>query len=222
MRKPKNKMLPTEINFEYQCKYDYHIYHACEDGSDCCKDDFCRCGVIEDAVVTKAPTSLQFIKELSDYMCEDTENVLYFLDRIYYLRQLYNNDSYDVTIEGGYYGEEIEGVYIKYTQINEDIEFLEKNKNNLKKLQEYLLNIEYGYVHDRLKNKKYSIQTLNIENICLPAMDHIKVNKQYDIDTSNILGLVVREDRFNLLDGYHRVIYCKNNNITSGKFIVAE
>lgn len=38
----------------YTFEYKNKIYRPCENGSDCCKNDYCRCGQITDVKIEKS------------------------------------------------------------------------------------------------------------------------------------------------------------------------
>ena len=67
---------------------------------------------------------------------------------------MYEADNYEVETRGGYYGEEIDKVSMNYNyDLEEDIKKLYNCKNNSERIQ-LILNIEYGYVLDDVKNLK--------------------------------------------------------------------
>ena len=96
-------------NLQYEVDYDYQrsecTCNAYEDG------DYCRCTTIERAWVESINVKL-VIKKLYDKYCKDHSDINeYCFDRICSAFKIYDKDYYEVESCGGYYGEEIEGVY---------------------------------------------------------------------------------------------------------------
>jgi hypothetical protein len=211
----------TDLNFRYYSEIDYDTYHACNNGSSCCDGDYCRCGQITNARVTKAPSVSDFILKICDHI--DSGPVShYFFNRIYSIRKMYEPDSYTVSVGGGYYGQEIDGVKLDHPSLNKDLEFFFSRQNDLQAIQEYLLIEEYGYIHDRLKGKRFSLEEFALSEIETKADHHYeKIDVTYEIDVYNVLGVVIKEDKLSLMDGYHRVKMAKRQGLETGLFVLA-
>ena len=148
----------------------------------------------------------------------------YYVDRLYSICSLYDCEKYEVNICSGYYGQEIDSITLNDSTFQKAIEFLHENINDFDALQEYLLKLEYKYIHERLKNKKFSIVQLNLSEIKTPSNNsYMKVDVDYDVNKELPIGLVVLENgNYNLMDGHHRFFYCKKLEINTGLFVVAQ
>ena len=69
------------LDFHYSCQYDYQEDRPCQHGSDCCDNDYCRCGVIENAHVTSAPTASSIFNQLK---IDPHIISQYYVDRLYF------------------------------------------------------------------------------------------------------------------------------------------
>ena len=86
-----------------------------------------------------------------------------------------------------------------------------------------MLNLEYGYVLDRLKDKKWNIKTININNI---VQNDYKKNDSEIVErykNSKIELTVLCEQKsdnqFKLIDGYHRFAAAKGLKLKEIKVI---
>jgi hypothetical protein len=147
--------------------------------------------------------------------------------------KIYDKDYYEVESCGGYYGEEIGGVYF------EDEEKIVNAYNELLKLEsdiekiKYILELEYGYLIDRVTDSTVAtIKIVNTEKIKLPQKEYfVRLNKDIIEDYKDrklpVAVCIEEKDRFHdvfdryiLIDGYHRFVANKNRNVN--KIIVLE
>ena len=96
-------------------------YYPCQEGSDCCKDDYCRCGEITSTRVVSPPDFKDVVAKVAKHFAlkansNDNELDLYACDRILTFLKAYETDFYYVRVGGGYYGQEVEGVYFNYSE----------------------------------------------------------------------------------------------------------
>jgi hypothetical protein len=199
-KKTLNEVLKQD--FKYDIEYDYDTNR---DNCEC--EDYCRCSTIENAKVTYV--DLIRITEEFNKVFEGDEFTKYIINRILTACKLYDEDSWWVSTCGGYYGEEIEGIYIENTNIEEWLNKLENAKTNEEKLF-VALECEYGYVLDELKGlKSFTIETVDRANIIVGQKDHyVRLNRnvinKYK-DYPYLVALCIdngKETR--LIDGYHR------------------
>jgi len=186
-------------NFQYDgVEYSYDTEYACQNGSDCCKDDYCRCGVIRDTHVTEINSS-----QILEYIFKnESEENKYCIERI--LSNL-TDDDFEVKTSGGYYGEEIDGVYLTNKDVAENI-----NKvmalSSLKEKVLFVLNLEYNFLLPELKKcDKWTIETVLLDQIDSHYMAR-KTKKKIENNYKLPLGVCLRKDgRFRLIDGHHRI-----------------
>jgi len=200
--------LKSRYNSSFDYKYD--IYKPCQNGSDCCENDYCRCGEITNAIV-----EIDF-EHLRNSITKDVKDqvLVYCTDRILSIAEIYKSDNWQVNIEKGYYGEEIEGVVLDSsikTEIFERIRFLENLTGSEKILS--VLDYEYGYLLPKLKDvKQAEIKEVDIESISFNKDYYKKISEEtvdFYKDYSLPVGVCLDNS---LIDGYHRVIAAKRNN----------
>jgi hypothetical protein len=215
----------------YGVDYDYERSACTCDAYD--RLDYCRCTTIERAWVESIDVK-DVINELyRKYKKEHSEINEYCFERICVAFKIYDKDNYEVESCYGYYGEEIGGVYF------EDEEKIVSAYNALLNLEsdiekiKYVLELEYGYLIDRVKIKTSAkIEEVNTEKIKLPQQEYfVKLSKEVIEDYKNRelpVAVCIKEkdrfhdayDRYILIDGYHRFV--ANKDRATNKIIVLE
>lgn len=225
-------------NFRYNTEYDYSDYRDCS-AHGCDDEGICRCGTIEDAHVVSVniPSMVNeihanyFDNTLATKRNSTINNILggvskeidiYTIDRILRINKVYDPSNWDVQVCGGYYGQEIDDVVLEdsiaqkiETQLEEAFSLID-----LTERIEYLLMLEYGSILPELKGCNYSIETIERDSIIFGSDKHYrKVNtkelKHYsDKAYTGIRGIaLVKNDKFRLIDGYHRSSTSENRII---------
>lgn len=200
----------------YSFDYDYDVYRACENGADCCRYDFCRCGVIQNARILKLPSNIletymdEFrppLKEKSPKKYTVTKKQpwsdleMYCLDRLFIINQMYDLNKYRVYATGGYYGEEIGGVNIEDSTFRADVNKMLNMPDNEK--IRFVLNREYGYLLPELEKADFVIEEINYADI-LPPDDYRRTVGDCEL-RSAIIGVYKRlGDKYRIIDGHHR------------------
>ena len=172
-------------NLQYEVEYDYErsqcTCNAYEDG------DYCRCTTIERAWVESVNVKL-VIKKFYEKYCQKPSAINeYCFDRICTAFKIYDKDHYEVESCGGYYGEEIEGVYFdNESGLLEAFADLLALETDLEKIK-YVLEIEYGYLLDRVKASTHAyISTVYTRAIDLPQQEYfVKLDKAVIEDYKN-------------------------------------
>ncbi len=228
----KTKRLNFEkTNLQFNVEYDYErsecTCNAYEDG------DYCRCTTIERAWIESIDVKDIINKLYTKYCKEHSEINEYCFDRICSALRIYDKDFYEVETCGGYYGEEVDGVYFEneekiFNAYNEILE-LETDIDKIK----YVLKLEYSYLLDRLMYMTSAkIENVITEKIKLPQKEYfVKLNKEVIEDYKDrklpIAVCIKNKDRFydafdtyTLVDGYHRFI--ANKDRATNKIIVLE
>ena len=221
-----------KIDLHYRCvDIDYHTEYDCENNG-CNDEGICRCGSICDAVVTRVEVT-QMVNLIYDELFdnstvlgkrEDKLNQLlygigedinrYTIDRILRKYKVWDSDNFDVEVCGGYYGQEIDGVFI-IKNISDKIETELETAFSIEDLTgrvEYLLTLEYGKLLPELENSQYEIVELDKTDINFGSIDHHSKVKKKDLEFysdknyKGIRGVVTFVNgKYRLIDGYHRV-----------------
>jgi len=218
-------------NLQYEVEYDYDRSACACDAYE--RGDYCRCTTIERAWVESINIKRVVDKLYTKYCKEHSEVNEYCFERICVALKIYDKDYYEVESCGGYYGEEIDGVYF------EDEEKIFNSYNELLKLGsdiekiKYVLELEYGYLLDRVNIKTSAkIEVVSTEKIKLPQQEYfMKLSKEVIEDYKNRklpVAVCIKEkdrfydafDRYILIDGYHRFI--ANKERKTNKIIVLE
>lgn len=186
-----------------------------------CRDWPCRCTTIYDERVTNIDINKVMSEILLHNFTHDaniSDFDLYCFDRICRSNGIWDQASYTVEVCGGYYGEEINGVYFdnESVVVNQFDEVLRLN-DNLQKLK-YILELEYGYVIDSVQNAT-SVSIID----CNPSMiisrqdsyarrlekDVVESYKDYNLP---VAVCKKRGDYYAVIDGYHRVAAAQNKD----------
>jgi hypothetical protein len=195
--------------------FDYDTYHPCQDGSDCCDNDYCRCGIIQNTRITE----VNFVLLIKDLVgkCDDIL-IKYCVDRIIKTSGLINNDSWEVNTSGGYYGEEVHGVSLNIGIQNKLVKMFSEldTANDINKIK-ILLQYEYGYLLPKLdKLNTVTIKEVPINKVSLLNDKHYrKVSKEtIDYYTDYVLPRAICTksvyNNYTVIDGYHRMISAIN------------
>lgn len=202
------------INFKKNFRYnsdcvdsDYSTEYDCEDGSDCCKDDYCRCGRI---IVNKIEVK-DLIKIGDEFFGVDPAKDIfrYALDRLLRIYKVYGENSWIQEVEGGYYGEELGELRLE-SNISAK---LEKSWNLLKDLDlnqivEFLLIEEYGVLPNQYKNLNWRSEQVDPGKIQINNMLHLSRASQdsgYEDYPSFICLCKNVNGENSIIDGYHRL-----------------
>lgn len=201
-----------QYDFKYfGLDFDYEVnepYFSC----DC--DDIHRCSTIEQ--VTVSDIDLDSISE-KFVISKDKGSIFHYcIERILSHHKLYDPDSWDAGIDPGYYGEEVGEIKIyPNPQIDKDLLALCNKKNNIARIH-YILNLEYGFILNSLKNiTKVEIKSVPIKNIMLGVNSyHAKVNVDVNV-TNRTLPFAICEyngSHYTIVDGYHRITSALKEN----------
>lgn len=226
------------VSFKYHTNYDYDAYRDCN-AHGCDEEGICRCETLENAhVLTVDIPSIvnQIYNSIFDNSLSSKRNSainsilggvskeidIYTIDRILRINKAYEPSNWEVQVCGGYYGQEIDDVLLENSvaqkiedQINEALSIID-----LTSRIEYLLMLEYGNILPALQGRQYSLETVERDSIIFGSDEHYrKVNTKSldhysDKNYTGIRGIaLVKDDKFRLIDGYHRSSTSENIKI---------
>lgn len=228
-------MIKTLRNdFKYMVSYDYDTIYSCEE-SGCNEEGICRCGHITDTYLNKVDVSAivnNIYSEIFDNSISTKRNNVinslwgisseiqkYTIDRILRVNKIWKPEFWNINVSGGYYGQEIDEVILiedMVLKINSQLE-MAFQIDNLSERVEYLLTLENGFILDDIKDKKYHISVIDIDDIIFSNTEHkrkvvIEELEHYsDRNYSGIRGIVKKDGiKWKLIDGYHRLSKTEN------------
>lgn len=207
-----NEMKFRRTDLRFVVDYDY------ERSSCTCNGDICRCTRIYNAHVESFNTAKVIENLYKAHKRTMNPFDQYCFDRICYALKIYDKNLYEVETGGGYYGEEVYGVYFENEEavFNAYCEVL-KLESNIEKIK-YCLNLEYGYLIDSIKNAtEAAMLKVSPDDVYLPQREYyVKVDMDVIDDYKNrslpVAVCVDRCDRYDLIDGYHRYVANKDAN----------
>ena len=224
-----------DITFQYNGVYvDYGYTYDCENYG-CDEEGICRCGTINNEHIDSVDVSL-IVKRIYDEFFEQGKAAnrnnainevlygigkdidIYTIDRILRSYKIWENENWDIEVDGGYYGQEAGNVTIKETiadKIDEEL-WTVFSLPSLKEKIEYLLNVEYGKVLPELSNCNYESIVIDKDDVIFGVEKHLNKVMKKDLDFysdknySGIRGIVVKSgDKWRIVDGYHRIFTTK-------------
>lgn len=221
----------NNINFYYSgAEASYDTTYPCNDG---CKDDYCRCGEIVNDQIENIDISkisnriyteifgkldLQAIRDnkINEILGGISSDINYYtIDRILRINRIWdiNNCCFNVKVSGGYYGQELDGVFLHSriaSKLEEQINYA-LSLDTIRGRIEYLLYLEYGSILPTLENCEYEVKVIDKSDIKFGSEKHLnKVSKEdlhhyNDRNYDGIRGIVkFQEGLWRLIDGYHR------------------
>jgi hypothetical protein len=228
-------MIETLRNdFKYMVSYDYDTIYSCEE-SGCNEEGICRCGHITNTYLNKVDVSAivtNIYSEIFDNSIStkrhnainslwgiSEEIQKYTIDRILRVNKIWKPQFWNINVSGGYYGQEIDEVVLIEDMVLKINSQLERafQIDNLTERIEYLLTIENGFILEDIKNGKYNISVIDIDDIIFSNTEHkrkvvIEELEHYsDRNYKGIRGIVKKDGlKFKLIDGYHRLSKTEN------------
>ena len=224
-----------DITFQYSGVYvDYGYTYDCENYG-CDEEGICRCGTINNEHIDSVDVSLIVKKIYDDFFAQgkaaNRNNAInevlygigkdidiYTIDRILRSYKIWENENWNIEVEGGYYGQEAGDVTIKESiadKIDEEL-WTVFSLPTLKEKIEYLLKVEYGKVLPELSNCSYESITIDKDDVIFGVEKHLNKVMKKDLDFysdknyNGIRGIVVKSgDKWRIIDGYHRIFTTK-------------
>jgi hypothetical protein len=224
-----------DITFQYNGVYvDYSYSYDCESYG-CDEEGICRCGSIHNEHVDSVDVS-SIVKKIYDDFFEqgkaaDRNNAInevlygigkdidiYTIDRIIRSYKIWENENWNIEVEGGYYGQEVGDVTIKESiadKIEEEL-LTVFSLPSLKEKIEYLLKLEYGKILPEIVDSSYESIVIDKDDVIFGVEKHLKKVMKKDLDFysdknyNSIRGIVKKSgDKWQVIDGYHRIFSTK-------------
>jgi hypothetical protein len=224
-----------DITFQYNGVYvDYSYSYDCESYG-CDEEGICRCGSIHNEHVDSVDVS-SIVKKIYDDFFEqgkaaDRNNAInevlygigkdidiYTIDRIIRSYKIWENENWNIEVEGGYYGQEVGDVTIKESiadKIEEEL-LTVFSLPSLKEKIEYLLKLEYGKILPEIADSSYESIVIDKDDVIFGVEKHLKKVMKKDLDFysdknyNSIRGIVKKSgDKWQVIDGYHRIFSTK-------------
>lgn len=218
-----DKWIFKKTNLQWIVDYDY-------DRSNCHCDayengDYCRCTTIERTWIDKVNVRDVVSELYRKHSRTDSYIDKYCFDRICHAFKIYDKDLYEVETGGGYYGEEVYGVYFENEEKVFDTYYELLALNTILDKIKFCLELEYGYLIDCVAlATSASIIDVSPKEIRLPQMEYfIKVDKNVIEEYKNRnfpIAVCVRDGGYRLIDGYHR--YVANKDRDNVKIVILE
>jgi len=194
-------------DFQYYINYTTEQINDCKNKG-CDEEGICRCSVIVSTKIIRFDINAISNQLISEFDCVFKK---YAADRV--VRKLIrHSDCFNISVSGGYYGEEISSILLQDTvqkEIRAHFDIIKKLKSNIKLVQ-YALEVEYGYVLPQLLElKSAKIITIDKNLIILPNKKHYDNLSSIYVDQYKNYKLprcIVKKvnDTYKLIDGNHR------------------
>ena len=219
-----NKYMFNKTNLQWIVDYDYERSECRCDAYN--RGDYCRCTTIDRAWVENLYANNVVNELYRNHSRTDSDIDEYCFDRICHAFKVYDEGLYEVETCGGYYGEEVAGVYFVDEEkiFNAYYEMLALS-TDLEKIQ-YCLKLEYGYLIDCVASATSAdiIETFS-NMIYLPQTEYFKkvdraVIEDYKNRSLPIAVCVWDGNKHRLIDGYHRFV--ANNDRERVSIVVLE
>lgn len=235
----------VENEFRYCVDTNHYGSYSCEE-SGCNDEGICRCYMIEEVNINSIDiTNLtQNIfdqlntdesqhkrdKKITSLIYDYDSDIInkYCIHRILTHRKVWDVDNWESEITGGYYGQEVGGIFIKKEIFNDITKEIE-NIYQLDTLEEkinYVLKLEYGFILDKIQGKKYEVieidkstlefgQSNHHKNVLHKKLDYYSDSKYYlNTDITQIRGVAYwQSGKWRVVDGYHRLTETKYNKV---------
>lgn len=206
-----------DIDIQYLAEIDYERTWC---KGDC--DGICRCTEITDTKITEDINLYVLTNNLAINKKKWQEIDYYGVERILRFYEAYDPNYWDIAVQGGYYGEEIGRVEFENREIQSDIDYdirsFLKLKNMNKKV-EFLIGLEYQHLLEEDKNKNWSIEIVNFDDIKVGNNEYKKKIKDSEYEVNLDYPICLCRNDLRLIDGYHRCASALKQNAQKVKVI---
>lgn len=234
----------VDLDFHNCIKVDWNLSFSCEE-SGCTDEGICRCAEIVNPQILLVNIS-KISGKIYDFYFDNTQSTIrnntiqslfgitpqlnvYTINRILTVNKVWIDNFWNIKISQGYYGQECDGIFLTFEIAEKIQKQIEEalNLNSINDLIKHLLQLEYGHVIDKLKFKNFQIIDVPINDIVISNTNHFSnvyksdhLEHYSDKNYTGIRGIVTKlGDKYQLIDGYHRIAATENYNI---KVILAD
>jgi hypothetical protein len=226
------------IRYDFKKFITFQINYICECSEYCSVEGVCRQNKITDiqiqyinlhAIAEKIFSFIHNIRS-QQFMRQDKLSELlngfnhrleiYGIERLLNNAKVYDINKWTYNVANGYYGQEIDSVWLSEDTLNEleDRIFKYTSYEDIKNKIEFLLKCEYGYVLPELLNCKYRISRISISEVYFGNLKRFNQSVNKNIYKSrnqeNIMGICIRQnDVYKVIDGYNRMSQSKLKKI---------
>lgn len=235
------------LNYNYRYSIDYDNYgdYSCAE-SGCDDEGICRCYKIDEVTINSVdllsltddiftqlfPNNSDSItlreKKLNSILYDfsiQSQDLInkYCIYRILVKHKIYDTDKWSAQWSGGYYGDEVDDIVIDKSYFDPVI----KDINDMISIPtmegkiEFVLNLEYGRILDKLVGKKYELKSISKDSIIFGQVNHLKNVLRKTLDFYSDIkyrglprGIAYKDgNKYRIVDGYHRVSQTKQKDV---------
>lgn len=175
--------------------------------------DWCHCGKIDNIEIEDIDLHT-IMWNICNNLELDTELDRYCIDRIIRKSELYVKYNWNVEVEQDYYGDCIGNISPAYDDFYSNVNDYLKCTSDIEKI-EFILDMDYEFLLDKVKDKRWSIVEVELSDIIIPNqpyMSEIEVEEWYEVNELPVCLCVKRGNKFELVDGYHRLKNLKDKS----------
>ena len=225
-----------ENNFIYGVVFNHYGSYSCED-SGCNDENICRCYSIHTIEIKSINITLITESIFNFFHTNDSQHnrdkiitsliydydsdVInrYAINRILTINKVWDVENWTGEKSAGYYGDEVEKIILNesiFNKVIKEIEDVFKLDTLCDKIN-FLLNLEYGYILDKIKGKNYQVITVDREDLDFIQQNHHKkvVKKKLEYYSDQNYKDIPRgiaywnSGKWVIIDGYHRLTETK-------------
>lgn len=207
----------NKFNWDFNYSGIEYIYDTIKHCDEAGCDSICRCSTIENIEIQEVD-----LLSITNYILAQRSRVKYFgskppgvdltflgycIHRLLISNKIYNGDNWHVSVSHGYYGEEVDGIFLENNDVKDKIkQLINLNKDNRIR---FALQDEYGFILDNIKSAVFDVATVSTKQLNIGNRDYVKkvTPGLYKDDYNFPIGVYRKNgDKFILVDGYHRYI----------------
>ena len=197
------------IDFRYSgVEYEYDG-RECDSDCPCHDGDYCRRNRMIDLRVDKINIPAVVETILKNYDFSGEEFIPYCLDRVLRFKKVYLSEAWDIRSSMGYYGEEIDSIFLNEEKEIIDI-LVELSKKEPSDRIRHVLKMEYGFLLKKLRDANFESRTVSGDELTIQNEEYSKKIEPGDIYSDNFnyeIGIyepLSFVGKYKVIDGYHR------------------
>jgi hypothetical protein len=191
--------------------YTYDSSYPCS--PDGCGGGICRCEVLNNVRITDN-VNPEVISYNLVRSVDEGSIYHYCIERLLTLHKIYDVNAWEISVAYGYYGQEVNAVeFVNSNALLDDVkQIVEASDIDAIK---FILNKEYGYLLPVIEDcTQATIETINLNTIYKNVNSYHKrvVDCEFYMERTLPMSIVIGEDTYNIIDGWHRYIAKLANN----------